>query len=334
MKLLFVLLVAALAVSVQGQFRDECPPTNYTAITATQNLAILPPNGKYAICRPVGSSDTDPIEFKVTSGVFRLRDSQLIVDNAMSIVFEYPAYPDWTGSSISGFSDSQDQVALGNWTGVSVEGAPEADDRRRSVSRRSPYYYSHHVPTTGNCGRFENVNFDGVSEDDPNVVFNRCDGRTTIKKLSAFNGDKGLVFDSCNGVVAYDISVSGFGNGIDYDGVQFINSNVSLIRPIIFAEDDGIEVESNSHVTLCNPFISAGLTTPGSPIRMGTFDIMVGTDEPPVAVTVAGPSNLKLADDVTFRPNAQGLVAHLPKCPSKLAPFYSIKEWDEPVITP
>jgi hypothetical protein len=343
MRLLLVLL-AALAVSVQGQYRANCPPTNYTAITSTMNLAALPPNGKYAICRPVGSDDTEPIEFTVSTGVFRLRNSQLLVDNEFSIKFNYPAYPDFSDSAITGFpaedADGNAFINDGTWLGISMEGAPDPDARRRrSTTKRYPYPYpSHHyVPTTGNCGRMENVNIDDVDPESASSNWVRCDGRTTIKKYSAFRGDSGMRFEDCNGVVAYDISVAGFFDGgdadeTDYDGVLSVNSNVSLIRPFIYAQDNGVDIQSASHVTLCNPFINAGyLDVVSRAIRMG--NLAGNVNDPPVAVAVAGGTNLFFPGDVGFRDNTQGLLAILENCPSKLAPSYSMKTWKD-FITP
>jgi hypothetical protein len=328
MRLLLALLGVALVAAGPSYHpivdtRADCPPEGFTALSSHARLDRLPAGGKYAICQTgaqalAAGPDDAILKFTVSNGVFRLRDSVLIVDNKVQIEFLYPARPDWHEVVVNEFESDTDAT----WRGISIRGAPPADQLTN--------HYNHWPAPFGNCGDIDTVLVAGVDNRLPSWSFDTCYSSTKINKPTVFDGRVGMSIVDSKEIVIVEAHIAGTEPVVDFDSdsifadtegytaVVTARSQIGFINPSLYVFNDGIQVTDGSSVTVCDPFIKS--IGGGDGIQVGA-----GDDSHPSIVAVAGVSNLFFPEDVSFQNN--GILYTLYHCPSVMKPSYNMKEW-------
>jgi hypothetical protein len=326
MRLLLALLGVALVAAGPSYHpivdtRADCPPEGFTALSSHARLDRLPAGGKYAICQTAAQALAGGGTWNPT-GVFRMRNSELIVDAALQIVFEYPARPDWVDVAVKGFPGDTDNSNV--WNGISIRGAP-SDELLEAA------HHPHWPVPLGNCGDLDTVVIDEVSTTQHSLIFDHCTHATTVKKVTTFSGDLGVAFFDSKEIVVQDSFFAGVSTGVPNDGRRLISgwvgvktarSQIGFTNLVIYGGDssasDALEVTDGSSVTICNLFAEVAVG-----IQIGSFD--AGTTSSSLAI--AGVTNLYLGDNSLGFQGVGGVVFTLRDCPAVMSDAYDMGLW-------
>jgi hypothetical protein len=270
--------------------------------------------------------------------VFRLRNSELIVDADLQIVFQYPAYPDWTDVAVKGFPGDTDGSNV--WNGISIRGAP-SDELLEAA------HHPHWPTPFGNCGDFDTVVVDDVNPTGTCLFFDHCSSKTTIKKVTTFSGQVGVIFTDSKKIVVKDSffagenpPIMGGGGGTPttgtpttvmgrrrrfasntYVGVRVLDSQMAFINLIIYGDNGvltSIEIDG-SYVTICNLF-----TKVATGIQIGSDEF---PDSDPSSLAIAGLTNEYIGKDTLGFFGPGGVVFTLRTCPAVISTTYDMSEW-------
>jgi hypothetical protein len=302
--------------------RAGCPPEGYVALAPNLHLDRLPSGGKYAICQTAAQAaavaDTDHL-WTLTSGVFKLRNSELIVDANVKINFQYPSRPDWTEVAVKGF-DGDTETGIDEWRGVTVRGAP-SDELLESA------HHPHWPVPFGNCGSFDTVVIDNVENDEDSLTLDHCSKPTSVKKLTTFTGCRGLMLMDSSDIIVQDSFFAGDtqnnrrrGESV-YSGFDSVNSLIGFVNLAIYGQgDNAVQIEDGSHITICNLFKRKVGTT--FTVKLGA----IGDDMSPSSLALAGVTNIYLPRDLQFEGDG-GVVFTIGNCPDVLSDNYDMSLW-------